>query len=137
MAAWFGLRATRFRTRLPAMPQWERWLSRVLALGFIGAGLFHGRAFFDATIEPRMSAAGHGIFVVINVLTAAGMWLRPRWFVFPFAVLAVQQLISHGDWALAAWKAGWFDWRSWGVLVTMPPMLLLLVRDARRRRVAA
>jgi hypothetical protein len=119
------------------MHQWERWLFRVLALGFIGAAIFHGKAFLDGTIEPRMSAAGHATFVLINVLTAAGMWLHPRWLIFPFSVLAMQQLISHGDWALAAWKAGWFDWRSWGVLATMPPMLLLLVRDARRRRAAA
>ena len=84
-----------------------------------------------------MSASGHAIFVGINALTALGMLLRPRWFVIPFAVLVAQQLISHGDWAFAAWRAGWFDWRSWGVLATMPPMLLLLVRDARRPRATA
>jgi hypothetical protein len=115
------------------MRRWEPWLFRLLALSFIGAACFHGGAFLDATIEPRMSAAGHATFVAVNVLTAVGMWLRPRWFVIPFAVLVVQQLISHGDWALAAWKAGWFDWRSWMVLATMPPMLLLIIRDARRR----
>jgi hypothetical protein len=119
------------------MNRWERWLFRLLPLCFFGAGIFHARAFFDGTVEPRMGAGGHATFVVVNLLTAIGMWFRPRWFVIPFAVLVVQQLISHGDWALAAWKAGWFDWRSWGVLATMPPMLLLLVRDARRRRAAA
>jgi hypothetical protein len=119
------------------MARWEVWLFRALALSFVGAGCFHASAFFDGRVEPRMSATGHAVFVGVNALTAIGMWLRPRWFVIPFAVLVVQQLVSHGDWAIAAYRAGWFDWRSWMVLATMPPMLALLVRDARRRSAAA
>jgi hypothetical protein len=103
----------------------------VLALSFVFAAIFHGRAFFDGTVEPRMSSTGHALFVAVNLIAAAGMWRRPRWFLAFFAVLCVQQLVSHGQWAIDAWRAGQSDWRSWMVLVTMPLMLALLIRDAR------
>jgi hypothetical protein len=110
-----------------------RWLFHLLAVGFVFAAVFHARAFFDGTVEPRMSSSGHALFVVINVLAAVGMWRRPRWFVYAFAVLCVQQLVSHGAWAWDAWKLGRSDWRSWMVLVTMPLMLIALGADARRQ----
>ena len=85
------------------MRQWERWLFRVLALGFIGAGIFHARAFFDGTVEPRMAASGHAIFVVVNALAAVGLWLHPRWLVFPFSVLVHPRM--SGWWMPAALQA--------------------------------
>jgi hypothetical protein len=36
-----------------------------------------------------------------------------------------------------AWKVGYFDWRSLMVLVTMPLMLWLLIRDSRSRAKSA
>jgi hypothetical protein len=116
------------------------WLFRLLSVSFLFAAFFHATAFLNGKVEPRMSAAGHALFVVINVVAAFGMWRRPRWFVLFFAVLCVQQLVSHGAWAVAAWQQGWFDWRSWMVLVTMPLMLTALIADAisaRRRNAPA
>ena len=115
------------------MRGWWPWIFRLIAIGFVVAGVFHARAFFDGTLEPRMSSTGHAIFVGVNAVAAFGMWTRPRWFVLFFAVLCVQQLYSHGDWAWTAWKLGQPDPRSWMVLITMPPMLILVIVDARRR----
>jgi hypothetical protein len=84
-----------------------------------------------------MSASGHAIFVAINAIEAYGMLRRPRWFIPFFAVMVVQQLYSHGSWALDAYRLGRPDWRSWMVLLTMPAMLLLLVYDARAKPLAA
>jgi len=113
------------------------WLFRLLAISFLFGAAFHAAAFFDASIEPRMGPTGHAIFVAINLVTAAGMLLRPRGFPIAFAVLVVQQLVSHGDWAWKAWQAGWVDGRSLLVLVTLPLMLVALIYDsaaAGRRR---
>jgi len=113
------------------------WLFRALAVGFLCAGVFHAAAFRDGTLEPRMSPSGHALFVAINLVVAVGMLIRPRGFIALFAVLCVQQLISHGEWAWKAWHVGNFDWRSIIVLVTMPLMLFALIRDARLRQKTA
>jgi hypothetical protein len=111
----------------------NEWIFRLLAVGFVLAAFFHASAFFNPTVEPRMAAWGHALFVVINVAAAVGWLLRPRWFVFLFAILCVQQLISHGSWALAAWRVGYFDWRSAIVLPAMPLALFLLIREQRAK----
>jgi len=114
-------------------PTWLTWLFRLLAVSFVCGAIYHAAAFFDGSIEPRMGRTGHAIFVVVNLLTAIGMLVRPRWFIVLFAVLCVQQLISHGEWAWDAWQAGQVDGRSLLVMVTLPLMLVVLIAEARAR----
>jgi len=109
------------------------WLFRALAIGFLGAAVFHGAAFFHPSLEPRQSPLGHALFVPLNLIFAVGTLLRPRWFVWAFAALCAQQLYAHGVAGWTAWRDGWFDWRSLLVVVTLPMALALFVYDARLR----
>ena len=102
-----------------------------LALSFVGGAIFHASAALDPKVEPRMGLGGHMAFVAINLAVAVGMLSRPRWFVIPFAVLCIQQLVSHGLWGVHAWQAGWIDWRSIVTIVSLPPMLVALWIDRR------
>ncbi len=38
----------------------------------------------------------HELFVAVNLVAAAGIALRPRWILAPLALLACQQIPSHG-----------------------------------------
>ncbi len=108
------------------------WFFRGVAALFGAAAVFHAYRFaFDPA--DGSSHARHGVFVVVNALTAAGLLSRPRWFVVPFALLTGQQLLSHGSVALAAWRQrGQLDLTSLAIVLLLPLTLVLLVRDARR-----
>lgn len=110
-----------------------RALSAAIALGFVVGAAFHLAAVVRATPDPTSSPLRHGVFVAINLLCAAGLLWRPRGFTLFFALLTLQQLASHG-------ALGWRVWRdehrvdlaSVLVLVAMPAVLALLLRDRRR-----
>jgi hypothetical protein len=73
--------------------------------------------------------------VVINALLALGLWKRPRWLVYPFGVLLLQQLYSHGSYALSLWREqGRVDWASIVVLFAVPLVFAILLRDRSRSR---
>ena len=109
------------------------WSFRALALGCLYAAIFHAASFFNGSLEPRMPAWEHALFVPINLLLIVGCLWRPRWFVIVFGLFTVQQLISHGRLGLIAWQQGVFDWRSLVVVVAMPLALLAFIYDARLR----
>jgi hypothetical protein len=104
----------------------------VIAIGFAAGALYHGAALFDPSIAEPSPPWRHALFVAINAAFAIGMLKRPRGFVFAFAALAAQQLYSHGIYGVDVWRReARIDWASVVVVVAMPIVLALLVRDAR------
>jgi hypothetical protein len=111
----------------------------LFAVGFAGAAVFHAVAMVSA-IDPSSPRWRHGLFVAIDFALAVSMIRRPRWFVWVFAVLLVQQAWSHGTSLVAHAKAGSVDVPSIVTLLALPIVLVLLVRDranVRRGSVAA
>jgi hypothetical protein len=101
---------------------------------FLAGAAWHVAAILSPALAPTSPAWRHGLFVAVNLALAAGFARRPRWLVFPFAALVLQQVVSHGGDLVEAWRAeGRVDWPSAIVLVAMPALLALLVIDRRER----
>jgi hypothetical protein len=108
------------------------WL---FSAGFGVAAIFHLAALIDPTLGEPSPPWRHLLFAAINVAAAVGMARRPRGFVFAFAALLAQQVYSHGTVLISTWRSEHrVDWASVVVLVAMPAVFALLVRDARVRR---
>jgi hypothetical protein len=102
------------------------------ALAFVGTGVLHAVRGISRDPADSSSPTRHAVFVGLNLLTAAGLLLRPRWFVFPFAALVLQQLHGHGGRALADLQASGAPRAEDVVVVLAMPLLLgLLVADRR------
>jgi hypothetical protein len=105
-----------------------------LAVAFVAAAAVHGAALIAPGVDPTSPPWRHALFVAINLGCALGFVARPRWFIAPFALLVVQQLVSHGGQAWRAWcQRGRLDVASLAVLAAMPFALGLLVADRRGR----
>src|SRR5436309_2141551 len=65
---------------------------------FLLAAIYHLAAvFFKIHPDESGSSASRNIlFAVINLICVYGIIKRPKWFVFAFAILLVQQYFSHG-----------------------------------------
>lgn len=117
------------------MPDSRRaeWIFRLCAAGLVAAAVYHAVGFFDPALVEPAPPWRHALFIAINLGAAAGFLVRPRFFVWLFALLAAQQLWGHGVYGLEVWRTEHrIDWASIIVLVAMPLLLALLVRDARR-----
>jgi hypothetical protein len=105
----------------------------VLALGFAAAALYHAAAIVAPSIAGQSPAWRHGLFVLINGLVGLLFLRRPVWFACAFALLATQQLYSHGTAGWSSWSHHHrVDWASVLVVLAMPLVALLLGYDARR-----
>lgn len=105
----------------------------LLAIGFCLAALHHAAAIVAPSIAEPSPAWRHGLFVVINGATGVLFLRRPPWFAALFALLALQQLYSHGTYGWAVWRDQHrVDWASVLVLLVIPPIALLLGGEARR-----
>ena len=77
------------------------------------------------------------IFVVINTICIYGILKRPKWFVYFFAALFVQQCYSHGTDLYKTWmEKGKLDWISLLDLVILPTILFFLIKDWREKKEA-
>jgi hypothetical protein len=104
-----------------------------LAVVFVGVAAFHAVALVRPDIAPPSPPWRHGLFAAINTVVAIGMVARPRGFVFAFAALTAQQLVSHGSTAWSAWaEEQRVDVVSLLVVIAMPVLLLALVIEARQ-----
>jgi hypothetical protein len=74
----------------------------------------------------------HALFAAINLAVVWGCWRRPRWFVWVFAPLLLQQLYSHGGDLWQAYPES-IDWSSLMVVVWMPIVALALWRSRHER----
>src|SRR6185312_10756746 len=111
-----GARATGRRpcARLGAVPR----LRYAFVVVFAVSAAYHAVALARPGFGEPSPAWRHALFVAVNLAFAAGFARPPRWFVLPVALLAVQQLASHGAYALGVWHAERrVDWASVGVLV--------------------
>ena len=78
-------------------------------------------------------ALRHGLFVGLNLALATLLVVRPRWALPAAALLAAQQLWSHGRDVLDSIRdPGPFDGASVLVLVFFPALLTLLFVERRR-----
>ena len=106
----------------------------LLALGFAAAALYHGAAIVVPSIAEPSPAWRHGLFAVINGAVGLLLLRRPPWFAAAFAVLAIQQLWSHGAYGWAVWRDHHrVDWASVLVLAAVPVIAGLLANDARAK----
>jgi hypothetical protein len=111
----------------------KRFAFGALALAFAGVAAFHAVAVARPDFAPPSPQWRHALFAAINTVVAIGMVVRPRGFVFAFAALTAQQLVSHGSTAWSAWaEERRVDVVSLLVVVAMPAVLLALVIDPRR-----
>lgn len=102
----------------------------VFALVFTCTALFHTLgAFLALDSSPPWR---HALFACINATCVYGVLIRPRWFVYAFAVLLVQQIYSHGADLVAANRAGHLDVTSLLDLLGLPVVFAFLLRDFRR-----
>ena len=103
-----------------------------VAACFLAAAVFHIAALFVPQLAVSSPAWRHGMFALVNALVAIGLVRRPRGFLFAFALLTLQQLLSHGRDLIVAWQGEHrVDWVSLVVVIAMPVVLVLLARDAR------
>jgi hypothetical protein len=110
-------------------------LFRILAVLSAGAAVYHAAAFFHPAFGIGGAHWRHAVFCAIDFLCAWYIFRRPRWFVWAFSLLTIQQLCSHGARAWMLWRTeGRLDWLSFAVLIVMPCALALLMRDALDRR---
>jgi H+/Cl- antiporter ClcA len=116
-------------------PRRHPWAERGLVVaGAIAAlvAVFHAVAIVRPEVSEPSPAWRHALFVVVNLVAGALFVARVRWLPVPFALLAAQQVWSHGSSFLEARAAGHTDLQSVAVLVTLP-VLAVLVALGRRR----
>lgn len=119
-------------------PHVSRLLFPILALAFVGGGVFHALALVDPTIAEPVPAWYHLLFVGVNLALAILVVRRPPWLVPLFAVYLVQQYAEHLPRCVLLWREhGRFDLPGFAPLVFVPCVLALLVWDARTRRADA
>jgi len=96
------------------------------------AALYHTVGLFHHVNDaPRWR---HALFIAIDLVCVFGFLRRPRWFVWFFAVLAVQQWSSHGGSLLRKFaEEGHLSWIDLGGVIFMMSALICLIIDARRK----
>lgn len=81
---------------------------------------------FDATPPWR-----HTLFIAICTICIYGILKRPRWFVWFFTVLTVQQLYSHGSHFIKLLQENKLNLIDAMVLLLTPLLCILLWRDKK------
>jgi hypothetical protein len=107
-----------------------RALFTLLALLSLAAAVYH----FIGLFQPLNGSPPwrHGLFVAIDLSCAYGFLRRPRWFVWFFGALAMQQGYGHGSSLLRTLAEGHVAWIDLGVVLFMAIALISLVIEARR-----
>ena len=75
------------------------WINRLLVaigLAFFGGAIFHGLALLWPSLSEPMPPLTHAVFVAINLFFGVAFVLRVTWVQWPFLLLTVQQVWSHG-----------------------------------------
>jgi hypothetical protein len=117
---------------------------RVAAFVLLCAAVYHFVASVHPAIERAVYGAGyvpgfprwrHLVWVGIDVSLAGLLLWRPRWLIWLWIVLVVEQLHGHGGNAWRLWvQSGGISWIDIAVLIIECSILLLLFLDWRARR---
>ncbi len=103
---------------------------RAVACFFACAAFFHLSRVIAPQPDDSAGGGRHTVFVAINLFSAICMWRRPRWFKYPFAVLVMQQIYSHGGLAWRTWvEQGELDLTSLLIVVLLPLTWVVLLTD--------
>jgi hypothetical protein len=111
---------------------YREWLFKIVsALCLIIAAYHLVGIFYPINASPSWR---HFVFVGICLVCVYGFIKRPKFFVYFFFVLLVQQFISHGQ----SLKTQWFDyneidWISLLLLIFMPFLLVSLFIDSKSK----
>ena len=105
------------------------WFQIVSVLAVCAAG-FH----LAVGLFPDLAISGsrwrHGLFVIIDLALAYFVRRRPVWFVPVFAILALQQLYSHGSSFISGWSPSHEPaWLSLGVCIVILLTLGMLIHE--------
>ena len=113
------------------------WINRLMVfvgLVFFGGGaVFHFIALFWPKVSEPMPPWMHATFVVVNLFFAVAFVLRVSWVQWPFLVLTVQQLWSHGGDILRGREAHPPTWDVQSLLALAGLGLIWLLLWARAR----
>jgi hypothetical protein len=109
-------------------------LWKIFAGIFVLTALYHLLAIFIHLNELKKWR--NLIFVGIDLLIALGVWKRPAYFVFIFALFLIQQYFSHGNDLIQLWELKHkIDWSSVFTILYLPVVFSFLIADWRQRRV--
>lgn len=122
----FALHDSPHPNRRPPTARGDRRFWGVVSAGFVVSALLH---VYYSIVGDSSPSWRHALFAAINLGAAWGCWQKPRWFIWPFGLLLVQQLYSHGTDFVQAWPH--IDSRSLVVLVWMPLVAIALWRQRR------
>ncbi len=109
----------------------ERSFLKGMALLFVVAAVVHLAHILSPVAGDASGPVRHAVFVAINLVVAAGLWRRPQALLIVFGALVVQQVLSHGAAAYAAWAEHHeVDLASLGIVVMLPLTWAVLWRRA-------
>jgi len=114
----------------PMTRRGSSWFWSIVSASFVVGALFHLYRMLAVLAADTSPLWRHALFAAINLGAAWGCWRQPRWFIWVFGLLLLQQLYSHGGDFVQAWPER-VDWRSLLVLVGMPIVALALWRRRR------
>ena len=110
----------------------------MLSAAFVGAALYHLAAllipqFGRLAYSPDYPRWRHLVFILLDLLFAKLLLMRPKWLVWPLAALTLQVLLGH---ALPAWEL-WkqqqrIDWISIVVVAGVLAAFALITTDSLR-----
>jgi hypothetical protein len=107
---------------------------KLLAIGGLLAASWHALAATGVLRSVEGVIWRHWLFVGIDIMVAGYFLKRPLWILPIFAILVVQQTVSHGARAIRIWRdAGQVDWLSIVDLAGIFLAFALLIIDARAR----
>ena len=109
--------------------RYRLWFEIVSVLAVFAAG-FHLAAGLFPDLDIGGSRWRHGLFVIIDLALSHFVRRRPVWFLPVFAILALQQLYSHGNSVISSWSRSHEPtWLSLGVCIVILLTLGMLIHE--------
>ena len=112
----------------------KRTLFYVFAILSLLAAVYHLTGIFYKINDSPIWR--HAIFVVVNSFCIYGFLKRPKYFIYFYIVLILQQFYSHGQHLIKLWELEHkIHWISFAVLVLMPIGLICLLVDYKTNKI--
>ncbi len=101
----------------------------IVAFFALLAALYHVAAFVQ--VIDNSPSWRHSVFIGISTICIYGLIKRPKWFIWFFGILMVQQLYSHGSHLLMLLKENKFNLVDAAIVFIMPLVFILLLREQK------